>query len=73
LKDNNDLLKNLDKIHTTELGAERIKRNLELDIEDVVFWCIQKIRQADSIVREGKNWYAYAGNIVITINATVSL
>lgn len=30
----NELLKNLDKIHTTELGVDRIKKNLKLDLED---------------------------------------
>ena len=31
----NDLIKNIDKIHTTELGTERITRNLELETADV--------------------------------------
>jgi len=65
----NDLLANLDKVHTTELGEQRIKRNLKLEIEDAVNWCIQKTEHADNIVRKGKNWYVYAGNTVITINA----
>ena len=65
----NDLLANLNKIHTTELGAIRIKRNLRLKTDDVVNWCIQKTKQADSITRKGKNWYVYAGDAVITINA----
>jgi len=64
-----DLLTNLDKVHTTELGEIRIKRNLNLEIEDAVNWCIQKTEHADSIVRKGKNWYVYAGNAAITINA----
>ena len=34
----NLLLNNLDKLHTTELGAGRIKRNLNLDTNDVVAW-----------------------------------
>ena len=38
-----ELLKNLDKLHTTELGVERIKRNLFLDTDDVVGWCKAKI------------------------------
>ncbi len=33
-----DLLKNLDKLHTTKLGIKRIKRNLSLDTDDVVGW-----------------------------------
>gem|GEM_PF-4693858 len=28
-----DLLDNLDKLYTTELGIERIKRNLSLDVQ----------------------------------------
>lgn len=65
----NDLLSNIDKIHTTELGVVRIKRNLSLETDDVVNWCKQQILQADSIVRSGKNWYAYVGNAIITVNA----
>jgi hypothetical protein len=38
------LLSNLDKIHTTALGKERIKKNLCLDIDDVVNWCIKKLK-----------------------------
>ena len=65
----NDLIKNIDKLHTTELGIERIKRNLELGVADVVDWCKLKIGQADEIVRKGKNWYVYVDNAVITVNA----
>ena len=64
-----DLLSNLDKLHTTELGIMRIKRNLGLTTEDVVEWCKQKIKSADNIIRQGKNWYVYAGDSVITVNA----
>lgn len=66
---NNDLLTNLDKIHTTELGAGRIKKNLGLDIADVAAWCRQKIESTDNIVRNGKNWYIYFDDFVITMNA----
>ena len=65
----NDLLSDIDKISTTELGVERIKRNLSIETDDVVDWCKQKIQQADSIIRRGKNWYAYVDNVIITINA----
>ena len=64
-----DLLDNLEKIHTTELGNTRIKRNLELETEDVVNWCKQKIKHADNIKKKGKNWYISFENYVITINA----
>jgi hypothetical protein len=65
---NNDLILNIDKVHTTELGIERIKKNLDLDIDDVVKWCKHKIKYANSyIFRKGKNWYI--NNCIITVNA----
>ena len=63
------ILDNLDKIHTTDAGIERIKKNLALDVDDIVDWCRQKIANADQIIRRGKNWYVYYKNIVITVNA----
>jgi hypothetical protein len=69
MPDMNALIQNIDKIHTTELGVERIKRNLDLTTDDVVDWCKQKIEHADEIIRKGKNWYVYADNSVITVNA----
>ena len=65
----NVLIQNIDKIHTTKLGVERIKRNLNLQTDDVVNWCKQQIEQANEIIRKGKNWYVYTDNSVITINA----
>lgn len=66
----NELLKNLDKLHTTELGVERIKRNLSLDTDDVVSWCIAKTNSASAVItRKGKNWYVSVENYVLTINA----
>jgi hypothetical protein len=63
------LLQNLEKIHTTELGVERIKRNLKLETNNVADWCRQRISKAEKIIRKGKNWYAHSDNAVITINA----
>ena len=65
----NDLIHNISRLHTTLLGAERIKRNLALECDDVVDWCKQKAAQADEITRKGKNWYVRAGEAIITINA----
>ena len=59
----------IEKLHTTPMGAERIMRNLDLQTEDVVNFCKQKVEQADRIERHGKNWYVYAGGARITINA----
>ncbi len=65
----NDLITNIEKLHTTELGAVRIKKNLHLDTDDVIEWCKETIKQADIIIGQGKNWYAYCKGIVITVNA----
>jgi len=65
-----ELLSNLNKIHTTKLGIERIKRNLYLDVDDVVYWCKQKVQDKNSvIIRKGKNWYVSVDDCIITINA----
>ena len=65
-----DLIVNIDKLHTTELGIERIKRNLDLDTADVVAWCKQLIVSPHcSITRKGKNWYAKMNDCQITVNA----
>ena len=37
------LLSNIDKVHTTEMGIDRIKRNLKLDVNDVVEYCKAKV------------------------------
>lgn len=66
----NELLINLEKLHTTSLGVERIKRNLNLDAGDVVAWCRQVIENPGShISRRGKNWYIKGNGCEITVNA----
>ncbi|MDE6092609.1 MAG: DUF3781 domain-containing protein, partial [Ruminococcus sp.] len=35
----NDLIKNIDKLHTTELGIERIRNTLSIKTDDVVEYC----------------------------------
>ena len=42
----NELLGNLENLHTTELGVVRIKRNLGLETDDVVSWCKNAILTA---------------------------
>jgi len=65
------LLKNLDKIHTTPMGAERIKRNLKLADTDVVKYCKKIIASINcKITCNGKNWYCEADGTIITVNAT---
>ena len=65
----NNLLSNIDKLHTTELGVVRIKRNISIETDDVVHWCKNLIKHADNIVKSGKNWYIYNNNVIITVNA----
>jgi len=63
------LISNLDKVHTTTMGIERIKKNLDLDVDDVVAWCRQNINNTNSIItRKGKNWYVKIDNCEITVN-----
>jgi hypothetical protein len=65
-----ELLENIDKIHTTPMGVERIRRNLSLTISDVALWCKQKIQEPKAeIVRHGKNWYICIDGCEITVNA----
>lgn len=66
----NILIENLDKIHTTAMGVERIRRNLGLDDIDVVAWCKDKIIESGAVIeRQGKNWYVHVDGCVITVNA----
>ncbi len=65
------LIKNIDRIHTTEMGVDRIRRNLGLGDVDVVSWCKERVLDKTSIKeRQGKNWYVHADGCVITINAS---
>ena len=63
------LLKNIDKVHTTEMGLDRIKKNLRLD-DNAVEFCKSKILDKKcNIYKNGKNWYCEIDNIKITINS----
>lgn len=63
------LLDNIDKVHTTEIGMTRIRKNLELN-NDVVEFCKSKMLDKNcNIYRRGKNWYCEVDNIKITINS----
>ena len=65
------LLENLDKVHTTEMGVDRIKRNIEVDVDDIVAYCIDKIKQENAVIeRRGKNYYVSVDGIIITVNAS---
>ena len=66
-----NLIDCIDKLRTTELGAERVRKNLGLDCDDVVAWCRARITDPRAVLeRRGKNWYATLDDVVITVNAT---
>ena len=70
MEDATILLDNIEKVHTTEMGVDRIKRNLGLSDVDVVEHCKQKLLdERCRIYRQGKNWYGEIDNVVITVNA----
>ena len=70
MNDKQILLQNMDKIHTTKVGINRIMKNLKLDNIDVVKYCENKINDNDcKVYKQGKNFYCKNGNIIITINS----
>ena len=64
------LLDNIDKVHTTEMGVDRIKKNLKINNNDVVKYCKEKVLDNRcNIYKKGKNFYCEIDNIIITINS----
>lgn len=71
MADRQALLANLDSLHTTELGRERIKRNLHLDGTNPVQFCKDKILDKEAILyKKGKNWYCEVDQMKITIHSS---
>lgn len=65
-----ELIAGIDRLHTTPMGEERVKRNLNLDTDDPVGWCAERISSPDAkIERRGKNWYITIDGCIITVNA----
>ena len=70
MEDKQILLNNIDEVHTTKMGIDRIKKNLKLDTDDVVEYCKNKVLDKKcNIYKQGKNWYCEIDNIKITINS----
>lgn len=70
MEDKQILLDNISKVHTTEMGIDRIKKNLKLNTNDVVEFCKNKILDKNcNIYKQGKNWYCEIDNIKIIINS----
>ena len=67
---NNDLLDNIDKLHTTELGKDRIRKNLKVNNNDVIAFLKEKILDKDCLInKKGKNYYCENDDIRITVNS----
>ena len=69
MKKNESLIENIDRLHTTPMGVDRIKRNLKLDTDDVVSYCKDLLSKPEChMARQGKNWYCEIRNTRITVN-----
>ena len=65
------VIENIERIHTTEMGIERIEKNLELNNVDVVEYCKEIIKNKKSdVVKKGKNYYVYFEDKFLTINSS---
>ena len=70
MEDKQILLDNINKVHTTEMGINRIIKNLKLNTNDVVEFLKNKVLDKNcNIYKQGKNWYCEIENIIITINS----
>lgn len=70
MNDRKLLLANIDNLHTTEMGVERIKRNTRWEVDDMVSYCKKIILNENTrIYKKGKNWYCETDDVRITINS----
>lgn len=70
MDNSNSLLFNINKLHTTKMGIDRIRKNLNLSEVDALEYCKSKIlKKSCKIHKQGKNWYCEIDNIKITINS----
>lgn len=66
-----ELLANIYKIHTTERGRIRIQKNLKLSSSiDSLEYCKELLIDKNCLFcKRGKNWYALIHNIQITVHS----
>ena len=72
MEDRKVLIDNINNVHTTKMGIDRIKKNLKLNINDdeVVKYCIDIVLDKNTcIYKKGKNYYCILDNFLITINS----
>lgn len=56
-----------DKLHISDAGTARVRRNLKMPDTDLVQWCKETVQQADLIITQGKYCYVYRQGVVITV------
>ncbi len=59
------------RLKTTELGKERIAKNLQIAIDEALPYCLQKIKEENFIgYIQGKNYYICFDDCVLTIHSS---
>lgn len=70
MNNNDELKENINKLHTTRMGHNRIIKNLKLTNNNAVDYCKNKVLSNNcNIYKQGKNWYCEIDNVKITINS----
>ena len=70
MKDDEILISNVNKIHTTKMGIDRIKNNLNIEPENVIEYCKRLVLNENCLIYKlGKNLYCEINHIRLTINA----
>lgn len=65
------MIENIAGVHTTDMGVDRIRKNLGLGDIDVAAWCKEKILDPNAFIeKHGKNWYVHIDGCIITVNAS---
>ncbi len=49
MRQNELLIEHIDRLHTTPMGVDRIKRNLKLDTDDAVSYCKDLILNLNAV------------------------
>ncbi len=67
----NKLLENIDKLIISQKDIIKINRNIQLDTNNIIKWCVDKVKLKDSVItKKGKNWHVEVDGFIITIKAS---
>lgn len=71
MNDKQLLVSNIDKLHTTKLGIDRIQKNLEIKTSNVVDLIKDYILDKNCVIyKKGKNFYCEVKNTKICVNSS---